>query len=81
MMFNSATWLLYNFSVGSVSGVVNESLVQVILLITIYRMTHPEGMKSYYTQRIRQILWKTKRPDYDRFIFIHDRLVKYQKTL
>jgi len=81
MMFNSSSWLVYHVYIGSISGMMNEVFTQIILIATIYRMMHPDGMSSYYSQRIRQILWKTRRPDYDRFIFIHDRLTSYKKTL
>lgn len=81
MLFNSGTWLCYNFFIGSVSGVINESLVQIILIATIYRMMHPEWGTHYYANKIKQILWKTRRPDYDRFVFIHDRVSSYRKKL
>lgn len=81
MMWNSLMYLVYNLYSWSMSGVINEVLVQVVLIMTIYRMMHPEGIRSSYAQRIRQILWKTRRPDYDRFVFIHDRLTNYKKKL
>ena len=81
MLFNSSTWMMYNFFVGSISWVVNETLVQVILLATIYRMLHPEGWSHFYIWKLKQILWKTRRVDYDRFIFIHDKLSDYKKTV
>jgi hypothetical protein len=81
MMFNSSTWLIYHISIGSVSGITNELFTQVILVMTIYRMIHPEGGTTYYANKIKHILWKTSRPDYDRFIFIHDRVIHYRHLL
>jgi len=42
MLANSATWLIYHFSIGSISGMINESFTQIILIMTVYRMMHPE---------------------------------------
>ncbi len=78
MLFNSVTWLLYNSIIGSISGIINEFLVQVILMITIYRMLHPEWGSHYYVERIKQILWKRRRIDYDRFVFLHNRITHYR---
>ncbi len=80
MLFNSATWLLYNSIIGSASWIINESLVQTILIVTIYRMLHPEWGTHYYSEKIKRILWKRRRVDYDRFVFLHDRLTHYRKT-
>lgn len=81
MLFNSFLYLIYNIYVGSVSWVLNEALVQVVLIMTIYRMLHPEWGTHYYAKKIKDILWKTSRPDYDRFVFIHDRLQRYRKSI
>lgn len=79
MLINSLTWLIYHASIGSISGILNESFTQVILMFTIYRMLHPEWGTHYYAQKIKNILWKRSRPDYDRFIFLHDRIAHYRK--
>jgi len=68
MMLNSSIWLSYHISIWSVSWVMNEAFTQVILIATVYRMMHPEWGTIYYAQKVRDILWKTSRPDYDRFI-------------
>ena len=81
MLISSWTWLIYHISIGSISWVLNESFTQVILIMTIYRMMHPEWWSMYYAQKIRDILWKTSHPDYDRFIFIRDKVSKYRSTL
>ena len=79
MMFNSSTWLVYHITIGSVSGMMNEVFTQVILITTVYRMMHPEWGTRYYASKIKEILWKKRRPDYDRFIFLHDRITHYRK--
>jgi len=81
MLISSATWLIYHISIGSISGVLNESFTQVILIMTIYRMMHPEWGSKYYAQKIKDILWKTSHPDYDRFIFIRDKVSQYRSKL
>ena len=81
MIVNSMTWLVYHVSIWSVSGIMNESFTQIILWVTIYRMLHPEWGARYYAQKVRDILWKRSRPDYDRFIFVHDALTRYRQTV
>lgn len=57
----------------------NELLVQVVLIVTIYRMVHPESGSKYYWSKISEILRGRKEsPDYDRFIFVRDKILKYQ---
>ncbi len=80
MMFNSSSWLVYHVYIGSLSGVVNEIFTQIILLATVYRMMHPDGGTKYYAAKIRNILSKTSKPDYDRFIFVHDKVMQYKNT-
>lgn len=79
MLLNSSIWLVYHMSIGSISWILNESFTHVILIATVYRMTHPQWWARYYAQKIKDILWKRRKLDYDRFIFIHDRLVKIRK--
>jgi len=81
MMFNSSIWLIYQVSIWSISGIINEWFVQIILVMTIYRMVHPEGWSRYYANKIRDILWKTSEADYDRYIFIRDRVSKMRHTI
>ncbi len=81
MLFNSTLWLFFNFYIGSVSGIINEVLVQVILLATVYRMVHPEGGMHYYSRKVADILLQRSKPDYDRYIFIRDRIAWYRHTL
>lgn len=81
MMFNSAVWLVYQVSIGSISGIINEWFVQIILVMTIYRMLHPEWGTKYYANKVRDILWKRSRPDFDRFIFIHDKVSTFRHTI
>jgi len=81
MLLNSATWLVYHVSIWSISWIINESFTQVILIMTVYRMMHPEGWSKYYAQKIKDILWKTSHPDYDRFIFIRDKVSQYRSQL
>jgi len=72
MMFNSSTWLVYHISIWSLSWAINEVLTQFILIATVYRMMHPEWWSHYYIGKIKWLLRNKNRPDYDRFIFVHD---------
>lgn len=82
MTFNSSMWLIYNFVVGSFSGMINEALVQVVLIVTIYRMIHPQNGMAYYSEKIANILRnRVPQPDFDRFLFIRDRVSHYRKNL
>jgi hypothetical protein len=81
MMFNSSVWLIYQISIWSISGIVNEWFVQIILIITVYKMIHPEWGTRYYANKVRDILWKRSRPDFDRFVFIQDRVTHYRHTV
>jgi len=75
MMFNSSTWLVYHIAIWSLSGAINEVLTQFILIATVYRMMHPEWGSHYYIWKLKWYLRRTTaRPDYDRFIFVHDKL-------
>lgn len=81
MMLNSSIWLVYHISIWSASWVINETFTQAILIATVYRMMHPQWWASYYAQKVRDILWRTSRPDYDRFIFLHDKLSSMRHTI
>lgn len=79
MMFNSSTWLIYHIAIWSLSWAINEVLTQFILIATVYRMLHPEWGSKYYILKIKWFLRNRNRPDYDRFIFVHDRVSLFRK--
>lgn len=81
MLTSSMLWLTYHNIIGSMSGMMNEVFTQLILITTIYRLAHPMGGTKYYTQKVRDILWKRRQVDYDRFIFLHDRITHYRHRL
>lgn len=81
MLLNSAIWVVYHSYIGSITWILNNLLTECILLFTIYRMMHPMGGTSYYAQKIKEILWKRHRPDYDTFIFIYDKVSIYRKHI
>jgi len=81
MMFNSSTWLVYHISIWSLSGAINEVFTQFILIMTVYRMLHPEWGSHYYIWKIKWLLRNKNRPDYDRFIFVHDRVSILRKNI
>ena len=80
MAFNSWMYLIYNYFVWSISWVVNEILVQVILGFTIYRMIHPQWWTKYYLAKLRSLIHKNSEDiDYDRFVFIQDKILTLKK--
>ena len=79
MMFNSSTWLVYHIAIWSLSWVINEVLTQFILIATVYKMLHPEWGSHYYIGRIKWLLRNKNRPDYDRFIYIHDKVSLFKR--
>ena len=81
MLLNSTIWIIYHIHIGSLTGIINNIMIQVILMFTIYRMIHPMWWTQYYAQKVREILWKTRRPDYDTFIFIYDKVSQYRKNI
>lgn len=81
MLFASSIWLMYHVSIWSISWMINEWFTQVILIMTVYRMMHPEWGTHYYMNKVRDILWKTSHPDYDRFIFVRDKVSQYRSKL
>ena len=80
MIFNSWMYLVYNYFVGSISWVINEILVQVILGFTVYRMIHPQWWTRYYLAKLRGIIHRNYDDiDYDRFIFIQEKILRLRK--
>lgn len=42
MLANSMIWIVYHNEIGSLTGMMNDLMTQVLLVFTIYRMAHPE---------------------------------------
>jgi len=81
----SAMWLLYHLNTGSISGVINEVVVQTTLILTIYRFVF-EKEKYSYDLETWKISWKKrfllsikrkpyahKRIDFWRLSFLRDK--------
>ncbi len=81
MICMSQMFLIYNLTVWSISWVINEILVQWILIFTIYRMLHEQWSISYYLAKVQDILWHKHYPDYDRYIFVTEKISFYKKRL
>lgn len=77
----SFLWLVHNISIGAIAGILNEIMVQVVLIFTVYRMAHPEWGMRYYSQKIADILLQKSKPDYDRYIFVRDKVSSLRKTI
>ncbi len=80
-IWGSFLWLIYSFAIGSLAGILNEIMVQIVLIFTVYRMAHPEWGMRYYSQKIADILLQKSKPDYDRYIFVRDKVSSLRKTL
>lgn len=81
MLASSMLWFIYSLSIGSISWVTNDVLTQLILITTIYRMAHPMWGTQFYAQKIRDILLKRPKIDYDRYIFVQDKILYYRHRL
>ena len=81
MLVGNILWITFHTHIGSLTGVMNDVMTQWLLLFTIYRMAHPEWGTAYYAQKVKEILWKTRRPDYDRFVFVYDKVTQYRNSL
>ena len=77
----SILWLVHNMSIWAIAGILNEIMVQIVLIFTVYRMAHPEWGMRYYSQKIADILLQKSKPDYDRYIFVRDKASSLRKTL
>ena len=80
-IWGSFLWLIYNIHIWTLSGIINEVMVLSVLSFTVYRMAHPEWGMRYYSQKIADILLQKSKPDYDRFIFVRDKVSSLRKTL
>ena len=81
LVWISFIWLIYHIKMGAIAGILNEIMVQIVLMITIYRMIHLEWGMTYYSKKIADIIWKRSKPDYDRYIFVRDRVFNLRKTI
>lgn len=84
LQFTSLMWLYYHLQTGSISGVINEIVVQGTLILTIYRFIYSKERYSYdiesgaITLKKRFLLRFKKRPkiprrlDLWRFVFFRD---------
>ena len=80
-IWGSFLWLVYNIYIWTLAGIINEIMVLSVLSFTVYRMAHPEWGMRYYSQKIADILLQKSKPDYDRFIFVRDKVSSLRKTI
>ncbi|RAL57600.1 hypothetical protein BLD25_01560 [Candidatus Gracilibacteria bacterium GN02-872] len=73
MLISSICWLTFNIGTVSIGGIISESIVQGILIITMYKMIKEEGERVYFVDKIMGILSKPK-PDLGRFVTFYDYL-------
>lgn len=73
LLLVSSMWLVYHLETGSVSWVINEVIVTITLLITIYRFHYSEEKSIYLKNSIKNILKKRpKRVDLWRYVYLRD---------
>lgn len=73
MLVNSILYLAFAILVNSNYGIVNEVIVQMVLLFTVYRLMYPNHAKKRITQTVFQkhtLRRKPKDMDYDRYVFL-----------
>ncbi len=73
LLLVSSMWLVYHLETGSISGVINEIIVTITLLITIYRFNYSEEKSIYLKNSIKNILKKRpRRVDLWRYMYLRD---------
>lgn len=73
MLISSICWLTFNIWTVSIWWIISESIVQGILIITMYKMIREEWERVYFVDKIMWILSKPK-PDLWRFVTFYDYL-------
>lgn len=74
LLFISGMWFTYHLGTGSISGVLNEVIVVILIGISVFKFTFGTERAPYLRERIRNVLRKRPtRPDFDRFMFLRDK--------
>ncbi|MDD3793812.1 MAG: YgjV family protein [Candidatus Gracilibacteria bacterium] len=71
MFLSSMFWLTFNLNLGSIGGVANEIMVQLILLVAMYKIMKEEHRSIYIFEKLFS-KWNKTRLDVGRFISIYD---------
>lgn len=71
MFVSSMFWITFNTINWSIWWILNEIIVQIILIFTMYRMIKKEWERVYFVDKVMSILHKPI-PDVWRFIVIYD---------
>lgn len=74
LLLVSSMWFVYHLETGSISWVINEIIVTITLLITIYRFNYSEEKSIYLKNSIKNIFKKRpQRIDLGRYMFLRDK--------
>lgn len=71
MFVTSLFWFSFNLSTWSIGWIINEVMIQIILIIAMYKMIHEEWKRVFFVDKVISILQHPK-PDVWRFINIYD---------
>lgn len=82
MFVTSIFWFTFNLSTWSLWGILNEILIQILLIITMYKMIHEEWKRVYFVDKIMSIIRRPKTSiDVGRYINIYDILKIKRKSV
>lgn len=71
MFLSSLFWLTFNMNIWSIWWIINDIMVQVILLVAMYKIMKEEHRSIYILEKIFS-KWNKARPDVGRYISIYD---------
>lgn len=73
IFLTSIVWFTFSYLSWSVWWAINEIIVQIILIFTMYKLVKYEWEKVYFVDKIFEIISRPKqRPDLWRLVFIYD---------
>ena len=70
LLLCSSFWFSFHYLHFSIGWVINESIIQIIHLFTIYKIISSEWTFSYYVDLVKTTLIKPRRLDYWRYLAI-----------
>jgi hypothetical protein len=72
-LFISITWLMYGVCIWSIWWIINEFVVEILILITIYNYIWINGYKTIFISKIKSILHPHMDIDFWRYTIVKDK--------
>jgi len=70
----SLMWLVYHLNTWSMSGILNEVIVQGTILYSVYKFATGQEKKEKILDRLKRRIWKApQRINFGRYIFLRDK--------